>query len=105
VRILFDNCVPAKLAPHIRGHDVLTAVEMGWADLDDGELLNAINSAFDVFLTTDQNILHQQNVVDRPFAIVVLQAKSNQVEHVARPVSKLLRVMKDIAPGAIHEIS
>ena len=54
MRILLDNCIPADLAPHIRGHDVFTAVDMGWAALDDASLLNVMAGQFDVLLTVDK---------------------------------------------------
>jgi hypothetical protein len=35
------------------GHTVSTAYEMGWAQLNNGELLNAAEASFDALITTD----------------------------------------------------
>ena len=53
-----------------------TAHEQGWATLTNGELLAAAESAFDVFVTTDQNLRHQQNLTGKRLAILVLPTTS-----------------------------
>jgi hypothetical protein len=55
---------------------VATAHEQGWATLTNGELLAAAESAFDVFVTTDQNLRHQQNLAGKRLAILVLPTTS-----------------------------
>jgi hypothetical protein len=55
---------------------VATAYEKGWAGLTNGELLAAAEEAFDVFVTTDQNLRYQQNLAGRRLAILVLPTTS-----------------------------
>jgi hypothetical protein len=55
---------------------VATAHEQGWAALTNGELLAAAENAFDAFVTTDQNLRHQQNLTGRRLAILVLPTTS-----------------------------
>jgi hypothetical protein len=57
-------------------HSVATAHEKGWATLTNGELLAAAEGSFDVFITTDQNLRHQQNLTGRRLAILVLPTTS-----------------------------
>lgn len=46
---------------------------LGWDRLTNGELLRAAEEAgFDVLLTTDNNLAHQQNLKGRKIPIVVL---------------------------------
>jgi hypothetical protein len=48
-------------------------VKQGCSTLLNGELLTAAEQAgFDVLLTTDKNLIHQQNLSGRKIAIVVL---------------------------------
>ncbi len=73
MRILFDNGTPRGVASALPGHIVEEARSHGWDTLRNGELLDAAEAAgFDVFLTTDRNIMHQQNLTGRKIAIVVL---------------------------------
>ena len=105
MRILLDNCVPVDLALHIRGHDVATAIDMGWAALEDGPLLNAMSEKFDVLLTVDKSIPFQQLLADRLVSVVVLRARSNRVERLARLIPALLRTLKDIEAGEVKEVA
>jgi predicted nuclease of predicted toxin-antitoxin system len=72
MKILFDQGTPAPLRRALKGHAVATAYELGWAELDNGELLAAAESEFNVLVTTDQNLRHQQSLSGRHLAILIL---------------------------------
>ena len=73
MRILFDNGTPRGVASSLQGHTVEEVRSHGWDTLRNGELIDAAEAAgFDVFLTTDRNLRHQQNLTGRKIAIVVL---------------------------------
>lgn len=74
MRILFDKNVPVGVRRFLAGHEVRTFVEMQWhPQLENGELLKASeDSEFDVMVTSDQNIVYQQNLAGRKLALVVL---------------------------------
>jgi hypothetical protein len=66
VRVLLDQGAPAPLRRALVDHHVATAYEKGWARLTNGELLAAAEGSFDVFVTTDQSLRYQQNLVGQP---------------------------------------
>ena len=71
--ILFDHGTPSPLGPFLQGHTVKKTKDLGWDRLTNGELLTQAEAAgFDLLLTTDKNIRHQQNLAGRRIAIVVL---------------------------------
>ena len=71
--ILFDQGTPVGIRKFLQGHIVKTAYEQGWSTLLNGELLDAAEQAgFEVFLTTDKNLLFQQNISKRRIAVVIL---------------------------------
>ena len=76
MRILFDHGTPAPLRRILAGHSISTAYEMGWAELDNGSLLKAAETDFDALITTDQHLRHQQNLVGRRLATLVLPTTS-----------------------------
>ena len=49
---------------------------MGWATLNNGDLLSAAEKAYDVFITTDKNLRYQQNLADRKLAVLILPTTS-----------------------------
>jgi hypothetical protein len=71
--VLFDHGTPRGIARALQGHTVKEARAQGWDTLSNGELLKAAEDAgFDVLLTTDTNLPHQQNLEGRKLAIVIL---------------------------------
>jgi len=74
LRILFDKNVPVGVRRFLTRHEVRTVVELNWPpQFENGELLKAAEDAeFDVLVTADQNIQHQQNLTNRKLALVVL---------------------------------
>lgn len=89
--VLFDNGTPRTLARYlIDRHAVTEARARGWEALENGDLLEAAESAgFDVLVTTDKNLRYQQNLSGRKIAIVVLgQGRWSLVQaHVAEVVA------------------
>ena len=73
MRILLDQGTPVAIRHELVSHDVRTASEEGWSTLLNGELLRVAEVAgFDVLLTTDTSLPHQQNLKGRRIAVVVL---------------------------------
>ena len=76
--ILFDHGTPKGLARALSAHTVHTAQAKGWDTLSNGELLNAAEEAgFELLLTTDRRIRHQQNLRVRRIALVVLTGRQS----------------------------
>jgi hypothetical protein len=76
MRVLFDQGTPLPLRQYLPAHVVSTAYEMGWSSLENGELLDAAELQFEVFVTTDRNLRYQQNLTGRKLAILVLPCAS-----------------------------
>lgn len=74
MRILFDQGTPVPIRRFLEGHEIRTAAQERWDTLENGDLLEAAETAgFDVLLTTDQNLRYQQKLSGRRIAIVVLR--------------------------------
>jgi hypothetical protein len=103
MRILFDNGTPRGLARLLLGHSVEEARARGWEELVNGELLQAAEQAgFDLLLTTDKNIPHQQNLSERKIAIVVLgNSQWPMVKHV---VPAIVYAVENSLPGTYIEV-
>jgi predicted nuclease of predicted toxin-antitoxin system len=76
MKILFDQGTPAPLRHALADHTVSTAHEMDWTQLDNGALLRIAETQFDVLITTDQNLRHQQNLANRKLAVLILPTTS-----------------------------
>lgn len=73
MKILFDHCTPKPLKQFLKGHNVTTADQQGWERLENGDLLDAADEhRFDIFITTDNKMEHQQNFRKRTFGTVFI---------------------------------
>lgn len=73
MKVLFDQNIPRNLRPFLSPHEVKTAAELGWEELQNGELLRYAEAAgFDIFITGDQNLSYQQKLGTRNIAILEL---------------------------------
>ena len=102
MRVLLDANLPRALGRHLVGHEARSAHAHVWSDLDDGALLTAAARAgYDAFLTMDQSLRFQQNLVGRPIAVVLLRARSNRLPDLAPLVAAVLAALPGAPPGEV----
>ncbi len=80
MRVSLDEWLLKKLKCEFTEYEVKTVPEMGWAGKKNGELIQAVQDAFDVFITVDQNIQYQQNLKVSGIAVIFLAAVNNRFE-------------------------
>jgi hypothetical protein len=106
MRILLDECVPRRLRQALSGHDVRTVAEMGWSGKKNGELLQLMaGQGFEVFLTADQNIRHQQDLKAAGVAMIVLVAVSNRLADLVPLMPSARTALRSLKPGGVVEIT
>lgn len=105
MRVLLDGCVPRRLANELSKHEVKTAPEMDWADLDDGPLLEAMAGRFDVLVTVDKSLPKQQRLDNRSFAVIVLRARTNRLADLLPLVPALRIAIEELRPGQVRELT
>ena len=100
MQILLDECLPARLHRALPGHTVQTVPQAGWAGIKNGRLLRLVaeSARFNIFLTMDKSLPHQQQLAGLPFAIVILRAKSNSFED-TQPL------MPEFQPGQVFIVA
>lgn len=101
MRILIDECAPRALSVFLsnQGHECRTVQQAGWSGKQNGELLNLAESAFDVFVTVDSQIQHQQKLSRRSLAIIVLKARTNRLADLSPLFSLCATVLERIRSG------
>ena len=102
--VLFDHGTPKGLIRALPGHTVYTAQAKGWHTLSNGALLNAAEEAtFDVLLTTDRRIRHQQNLQTRRIALVVLTG-STKWSRVREHADRIAAAIASATSGSYLEV-
>src|SRR5580704_3388879 len=79
MKVLLDECIPRRFKQSLSGHECRTVPEVVLAGKKNGELLTLAEAAgYEVFLTIDRGIEHEQNLRGRAIAIIVIRAKSTR---------------------------
>jgi hypothetical protein len=101
--ILFDQVTPVPIRSYLVGHTVRTAWQQGWSTLRNGDLLLAAEGGgFDLLLTTDKNIRHQQNLSERAIGIVVLGRQ--QWPELRPHIQRVVDAVDAARPGSYVEV-
>ena len=98
MRLLLDECVPARLSKALPSHSVSTATQAGWSGLKNGKLLALAAASFDAFVTVDKNLPYQQNSANLPSAVLVLDGLSNEVPALLPLIPALEAALAKLAP-------
>jgi len=108
-RVLIDECITPRLAPHLRlalPHCAVETVrDLGWAGQRDHVLIPQIQGRFDIFLTIDKGFEFEHNLNKLSFGVIVLETANNQIPSYERVLDELVRLIQCVAPGQVVRIS
>jgi predicted nuclease of predicted toxin-antitoxin system len=100
MKILIDECLPNDFRHCFPAHEVHSVQWARFKGKKNGELIRAAESAgYEVLLTVDQSIPHQQNSTTRRLSIVLIRSYTNQMEDLMPLVDSILEVLEIITPG------
>lgn len=99
MKILLDESISVRLAKEFHGLKISTVYKEGWAGKRNGELLKLAEENFDIFITVDQNMQYQLNLLRAKIPIVVLVANTNRADDLKPLVIKLLKNLKVLEKG------
>ena len=104
LKILFDHNTPSPLRRYLHQHDVDTANEKGWAGVSNGDLIRlATAQGYEILITADQNIRHQQNTRQSSIGIVVLL--SSRWPLVRNHTQDIIHAVSTVRPGETLNVS
>jgi len=103
VRVLLDENLPHKLRYALGNRNVITVGYMGWNGLKNGELLTtAEENGIDILVTGDQGLPHEQSLVGRRIAVVVLSAHEWTI--IRDHLTMVERAIDNALPGSITPV-
>lgn len=101
MRILLDENLDWRLRRDLPGHTVESVPLIGWAGLKNGALLTEAEKSFDVLLTMDSNMVHQQNLARFRLAVVTLKARSNRLADTRPLMPQVMVILTTVQPGTL----
>ena len=106
MKLLLDESIPRQLSRHFpKRFEVHTAGQMGWAGLENGELITqAAAHGFDALITADQNIEHQQNLDNLPMPVLVLTGYRTRLQDLQPLVPKAVEVLAGGPTNGVYRL-
>ena len=84
----------------------LRSIARGWGGSTNGKLMALAKQSFDIFVTVDQNLEHQQNLTKLRLGPVLVAVPDNNVKFFKPIFPDLLKAVESIGPGqVIHIVS
>ncbi len=103
MKLSLDENLPKKLKKDFPKHEIYTVTDKSWNGKKNGELLSLmLDEGFDILLTFDQNLEHQQNFAKYPITVIVLIAENNTYAVLSEIIENVkLELEKPLKTGAI----
>lgn len=102
MRLLLDENLDWRLRRDLLEHQVESVPLIGWAGIENGELLRkAVEAGFDVLVTMDTSMVHQQNIGRYTIAVVALRAASNRLADTRPLMPALLAALPQVKLGTV----
>ena len=103
MRVLFDQGTPVPLRRRLPNHRVETAFERGWSKLRNRALLERAEAeGFELLVTTDPSLRHEQSLAERPLSVLVLMSTS--WPRIEACVDRIAAAAERIGPGECVEL-
>ena len=101
-KVLLDACVPRLLLKELRADFAVDrAQDVGLDTIPDDQLLDACCGRYDVLVTRDRNLVYQQRIVGRSFAVAVLRTKEQSPAAFISLVPVLKHAIRTAMPGSV----
>ncbi len=102
MKILLDESVPSPMQSLLSNHVCTTVQSKGWSGIRNGDLLQQAEAEFDLFITSDQNIRYQQNLVGR--SIAILELSTNDINRIRAAATILDDAVANIQPDELKRL-
>jgi len=103
MRLLLDENLDWRLRRDLSEHQVESVPLIGWAGVDNGELLRkAVEAGFNVLVTMDSNMVREQSIAEHAIAVIALRAGSNRLADTRPLMPALVAALPRVKPGSVH---
>lgn len=107
MKLLLDESIPLRLAEHFpEDMDVRTVPQMGWAGMQNGELLAvAATEGFTVLITADQGIEYQQNSSSLLVSVVIMRSYRTRLEDLIPLVPQAIEMLRNESKIGVFSVA
>ena len=101
LRILLDEDIPVQCRHELSGYTVKTVEFMGWKGKKDREILELAEGKFDILITSDRHIKHQQNLAHYKIGIIELHPAIDSLAGINNLMPEVRKAIPKVKPHQI----
>ena len=106
MRVLLDENLDWRLVRHFDADfQVTTVSRQGWKGTRNSELLQQAQAAFDVLVTMDRSIEHQQNLSKYTIGVILISARSNRIQNIQPAMLRVNKIIREVQPGQVIHVT
>lgn len=106
LRVLIDESIPEQIEPRLVGLDASTVRRERLKGLRNGVLLRAaVDRGFEVILSADQSLRHQQNLGKIGIGAVVVVGVRNRMKDLEPLLPEIISAIGSVKVGEMIEVS
>jgi predicted nuclease of predicted toxin-antitoxin system len=102
MRVLVDECVDWRLIRELQDHEVKSVKQLGWERVKNGALLTLAAQHFDVFISVDKDLPHQQNIRNVNIAVIILRGRTTRLRDLQELLGPLREALKAPETGTFR---
>jgi len=93
--------MPRQLRRDLPNFSIRTVQEERWAGLRNGALLGRASQTFDVLLTADQRLRHQQNIAQFDIGVVVIETYDTRLRNLRGLLPQIEAALAEVTAGSV----
>ena len=106
MHVLLDENLDWRLVQYFDANfQVTTVSRQGWKGKRNSELLQQAAAAFDVLVTMDRSIEHQQNLSKYNIGVILISARSNRTQDIQPAMLRVNEVLRKVQPGQVIHVT
>jgi predicted nuclease of predicted toxin-antitoxin system len=106
MRVLLDENLDRRLKHSFDSeYEVVSVRERGWGGIANGELLRRAEAEFDVLVTLDRNLQHQQSLSKYGIAVVLITARKSKRSFIEQAMPEVNRMLPGVEPGRLYTVA
>ena len=106
MRVLLDENLDWRLVRYFDADfQVMTVSRQGWKGKRNSELLQQAEAAFNVLVTMDRSIEHQQNFNKYNISVILISARSNRIQDIQPAMLRVNEVLREVQPGQVIHVT
>jgi predicted nuclease of predicted toxin-antitoxin system len=106
MRVLLDENVDRRLGTFFDSElEVTTVTGHGWSGMKNGDLLRAAEREFDVLVTMDRKMQHQQKLAAYRLGVVLIKTPSLRRQVIEPVMPQVNAAVKRVQPGELVVIT